>query len=134
LTPQQVDFYRDNGYVLVSGIFTAEELDRLEQAFDGIIERRLSRRAQLDATWGGEKWRQRYGAGNTLILHTHDLQAYDAQWSRVLVHDRLTLAFAQLVGSPNVQLHHTKLFQKPPEKGSPFPMHQDAPYFSHERH
>ena len=32
------------------------------------------------------------------------------------------------------QLHHTKLFIKPPEKGSPFPMHQDHPFFPHERH
>ncbi len=40
---------------------------------------------------------------------------------------------ADLIG-PNVQLHHTKLFIKPPEKGSPFPMHQDHPFFPHERH
>jgi phytanoyl-CoA hydroxylase len=33
-----------------------------------------------------------------------------------------------------VQLHHSKMFIKPPEKGSPFPMHQDAPFFPHERH
>ncbi len=26
-------------------------------------------------------------------------------------------------------LHHSKLFQKPSEAGSPFPMHQDWPYF-----
>jgi len=26
------------------------------------------------------------------------------------------------------------MFIKPPEKGSPFPMHQDAPYFPHDRH
>jgi len=26
-------------------------------------------------------------------------------------------------------LHHSKLFCKPPEKGSPFPMHQDWQYF-----
>lgn len=41
---------------------------------------------------------------------------------------------ADCLGSPNVQLHHTKLFQKPPERGSAFPMHQDAPYFPHEKH
>src|SRR5262249_14959073 len=40
---------------------------------------------------------------------------------------------ADLIG-PNVQLHHTKLFIKPPERGAPFPMHQDCPYFPHERH
>ncbi len=38
-----------------------------------------------------------------------------------------------LIG-PNVQLHHTKMLVKPPERGAPFPMHQDYPYFPHERH
>jgi ectoine hydroxylase-related dioxygenase (phytanoyl-CoA dioxygenase family) len=50
-----------------------------------------------------------------------------------LVHDRFTEALADCMGTPNVQLHHTKLFQKPPEKGAAFPMHQDKPYFPHER-
>jgi phytanoyl-CoA hydroxylase len=39
----------------------------------------------------------------------------------------------QLIG-PDVQLHHTKMLVKPPEQGAPFPMHQDYPYFPHERH
>jgi len=37
---------------------------------------------------------------------------------------------AELIG-PNVQLHHTKLHNKPPSVGSAFPMHQDYPYFPH---
>ncbi|HET6743417.1 MAG TPA: phytanoyl-CoA dioxygenase family protein, partial [Kribbella sp.] len=31
-------------------------------------------------------------------------------------------------------LHHTKLFVKPPENGSPFPLHQDHPFFPHTYH
>jgi phytanoyl-CoA hydroxylase len=51
----------------------------------------------------------------------------------LLVDERLT-GVAQGIIGPNVQLHHTKMFIKPPENGSPFPMHQDYPYFPHERH
>lgn len=36
------------------------------------------------------------------------------------------------MGTPNVQLHHNKLFVKPPSIGSPFPAHQDAPFFPHD--
>eukprot|EP01048_Picozoa_sp_COSAG05_P004807 COSAG05_NODE_272_length_12454_cov_1460.218085_12_plen_213_part_00 len=36
--------------------------------------------------------------------------------------------------SRNIQLHHTKMFIKPPQIGAPFPMHQDVPYFEHEKH
>ena len=66
-------------------------------------------------------------------LLTHDVQAYSAQWARALLHERFTATMADLIG-PNVQLHHTKLFQKPPETGGAFPMHQDCPYFPHEKH
>ncbi len=131
LTAEQKTQYREQGYVLVSGLFTEGELDRLESEFDGIIERRLGHDAQLDATWEGD-WKNQYG--RTTITHTHDVQAYSAEWTKLLVHDRLTEALADCLGTPNVQLHHTKLFQKPRESGSGFPMHQDAPFFPHARH
>ncbi len=134
LTQQQIDQYRDEGYVLVSGLFDEDELDRLEEAFDGIIDRRVAARAPVEGKWGGEKWQQRYGAADTVFIHTHDLQAYSAEWTRWLVHDRMTEALSDAMGSANIQLHHTKLFQKPPEKGTGFPMHQDYPYFPHTRH
>jgi len=134
LSQDQIDHYREQGYVLVSGLFSEAELDALETAFDGIVQRRLANRAQMNATWGSEAWREKYGTQETVILCTHDVQAYDAAWTRALTHDKLTAALSDCIGSPNVQLHHTKLFQKPPEQGSGFPMHQDYPYFPHEKH
>ena len=130
LTQDQIDHYHDQGYVLVGGIFDDDELDRMEPAFDAIIERRLARGTDLDITWTGD-WNKPFGSMQTLL--THDVQAYSAQWARVLLHERFTATMADLIG-PNVQLHHTKLFQKPPETGGAFPMHQDCPYFPHEKH
>ncbi len=128
LTPEQVEHYREQGYVVNSGIFAAAELDELEREVDGAMQRRLRNSANVDATWAGD-WKQDSPV-KTEILHTHDIQAYSAAWTRVLVHDRFTGALADLLG-PNVALHHTKAFIKPPEKGSAFPMHQDYPYFPH---
>ena len=130
LSDAQINQYREEGYALVSDIFSATELDRMEAEFDAIIERRRANSADLDATWQGD-WQKDRPAME--IFLTHDLQAYSAEWSRVLLHDRFTEALSDIVG-PNVQLHHTKLFQKPPERGSAFPMHQDLPYFPHEKH
>ena len=133
LTQQQIDQYQRDGVIIISDIFTPAELDAMESEADGIIARRLAGNAHLDATWGGEKWKAAYGKAKTVIFHTHDVQAYSAAWSRAIVQERFTLACSQVLGSPNVELHHTKLFQKPPEKGSAFPMHQDHPYFPHEK-
>ncbi len=130
LTPQEKDQYEDQGYLLVSNIFTAQQLDCMEAEFDGIIQRRKGCGDDLAAGWPGE-WKK--DLPQTSLLHTHDVQAFSSEWTKVLVHDRFTEVLAELIG-PNVQLHHTKLFQKPPEKGSPFPMHQDYPYFPHAGH
>jgi ectoine hydroxylase-related dioxygenase (phytanoyl-CoA dioxygenase family) len=51
----------------------------------------------------------------------------------MVAHPRLVAVLTDLIG-PNVQLHHSKMLVKPPEQGAPFPMHQDYPYFPHERH
>jgi ectoine hydroxylase-related dioxygenase (phytanoyl-CoA dioxygenase family) len=131
LTDEQKEQYKEQGFTLVSGIFSPAELDELEEAYDGVVQRRVSGREEPDATWQGS-WNK--AQGETRILAAHDVQAHSAVWGRALFHEGFTAALAGCLGGPNVQLHHTKLFQKPTEKGSGFPMHQDHPYFPHERH
>lgn len=130
LTVEQIAFYRENGYVLARGLLTAAEAaDYRRECHE--LAGRLSRLRNLDATWGSA--RGVAGAGQTQVLHCHDVQFHSAAFSRLLVDDRLTGAAADIIG-PNVQLHHTKMFIKPAERGSPFPMHQDCPFFPHDRH
>jgi len=62
------------------------------------------------------------------------VQFYAAAFSRLIVDPRFTDIASALIGSPDVQLHHTKMFIKPPENGSPFPLHQDYPFFPHSKH
>jgi ectoine hydroxylase-related dioxygenase (phytanoyl-CoA dioxygenase family) len=132
LTPEQLSFYRDNGYLLVKGMFSREEAAALRQETHDLAAR-LSDFKNIDATWGSAR-ASVPGAADTQILHCHDVQFQSAIFSRLIVDERLTGAASDIIGSPNVQLHHTKMFIKPPEKGSPFPMHQDYHYFPHEKH
>jgi phytanoyl-CoA hydroxylase len=127
LSTVQVEHYQREGYLLAGDLFTTAELDVLERELDDFMGRRLRNAAQVDVTWSGD-WKK--DQPPTELQHTHDVQAYSAAWARVLTHDRFTGAFADLLG-PNVALHHTKAFIKPPERGSAFPMHQDYPYFPH---
>ncbi len=129
LTQEQRRFYQDNGYLLVEGQFTVVEAGEFRQEAHALIER-LSQYTDINPTWGSA----RMLAEGTKLFHCHNVQFYSAAFTQLLVDERLTAAAADLIGSPNVQLHHNKLFIKPPEKGSPFPMHQDYPYFPHERH
>jgi ectoine hydroxylase-related dioxygenase (phytanoyl-CoA dioxygenase family) len=132
LTTEQVEFYNENGYLLVSGVFSAEEAAGLRRETHELAER-LQKIRSIDATWGSAR-EAVADAAKTQIYHCHDVQFQSAAFSRLIVDERLTSAAAAIMGGPNVQLHHTKMFIKPPEKGSPFPMHQDYHYFPHDNH
>jgi phytanoyl-CoA hydroxylase len=132
LTEEQIAFYRDNGYILVKGLLTRDEAAALREECHQLAAR-LSEHKNMDATWGSAR-EAVAEAADTKILHCHNVQFYSAAFSRLIVDPRMTDVAADIIGSPNVQLHHTKMFIKPPEKGSPFPMHQDVPYFPHDNH
>jgi phytanoyl-CoA hydroxylase len=131
LSPDQVRFYRDNGYLHVPGVFSPEEAALFRQEAHDLARRLVETRVPGVV---GEGW----GSGRKVtdlpreLLHCHNVQFHSAVFSRLIVDPRFTDLVADLIGE-NVQLHHTKMFIKPPETGAPFPMHQDYPYFPHER-
>jgi len=127
----EIEFYRENGYLLVKSVITRDGARKLRRECHDLAAR-LSAHANLDAIWQSAK--ELTGQKKTTILHTHNVQLYSAAFTRLLVDERFTSAAAALLGSPNVQLHHTKMFIKPPERGSPFPLHQDVHYFPYARH
>ena len=122
LTPDQLEAYRRDGFIHVRGLLSPEEA----AAYRAEVHAIAAQTAATDATWASVK-------GETRLTHCHDVQFRSAAFTRLLVDPRF-LAVATAIIGPNVQLHHTKMFVKPPENGSPFPMHQDFPYFPHRDH
>lgn len=120
-------FYDENGYYVARGLFTAAEVAELERAFDHIVEQLQRTNEEVNARWSGPEM-DRMGAHNTVVLHTHNVQHYSALWLQAIQKDAFLDVVEALIG-PDIVLHHTKLFQKPAEKGAPFPMHQDWTYF-----
>jgi ectoine hydroxylase-related dioxygenase (phytanoyl-CoA dioxygenase family) len=126
LSPEQKSFYHANGYIVVKGLLSREEAAMYRTECHALAER-LAKLRNIDATWGAAK----SIAQETRLLHCHDVQFYSAAFARLIVDERVTKVAQDIIG-PNVQLHHTKMFIKPPEKGSPFPLHQDKPFFPHQ--
>jgi len=131
-----LDNWREQGYVLAPGVFDASEVATMQREIDALFARADEAGRKTEATWRGA-WREQAGIGTAVAEPTtrvdsiHNVQNHSAVFSRMLVDARLVDRAAELIG-PNVQLHHTKLHNKPPAAGSPFPMHQDYPYFPHE--
>ena len=132
LAPYEKQHYVENGYVLVKAVFSRDEAAYFRREAHDIAQRLLGNQADDVVNQG---WSS--GAKVTdlprELLHCHNVQFHSSAFARLLVDPRLTDRAADIIGD-NVQLHHTKIFIKPPEKGAPFPMHQDAPYFPHENH
>jgi phytanoyl-CoA hydroxylase len=127
LSNDQRDFYQKNGYLHIKGLLSRSEAESYRRELHELAERLGER----DATWSSIRAAD---AGKRMrLMHCHDVQFHSAAFSRLIVDPRFT-RIAQAIIGPNVQLHHTKMFIKPPESGSPFPMHQDYPYFPHKQH
>lgn len=122
LTAEQQASYHEQGFIHLPGFLSPLEA----AAYRAEVHAIAATTAARDATWASVK-------GETQLTHCHDVQFRSAAFTRLLLDERLTGVAQDIIG-PNVQLHHTKMFVKPSEKGSPFPMHQDFPYFPHRDH
>lgn len=123
------DTYDEQGYVLVKGLLTPEEAAEYRARSHELI---ASLDRKDDPTW--EAAASVAMGQKTSLQHLHDAQFYDAAYTRLLTDPRFTDVAAAVLRTPDVQLHHTKMFIKPPENGSPFPAHQDHPFFPHTHH
>jgi phytanoyl-CoA hydroxylase len=122
--------YQRDGYVLVKGLIEPGEARYMRQELHDLFRRASGARngawKSASSVAGSE--------GKQQLQGMHDLQFYCSVFSCMIVDPRFTGVAAAVLGTENVQLHHTKAFIKPPVKGAPFPLHQDHPFFPHTRH
>lgn len=130
LSPEQIAFYEENGFLHVPKIFTPEETAEISDAMDQLVEDW----SFTSPGWSGP-WRQAYMDPTTeaksKLTAMHDLHFYSAAWARAVTNPQLVAVLVDLLG-PNVELHHSTMHIKPPQTGHPFPMHQDNPFYGHE--
>jgi ectoine hydroxylase-related dioxygenase (phytanoyl-CoA dioxygenase family) len=119
--------FAEHGFVVVKGVFSPAEVAVLEADFDRIVAQLVASGEDINAKWGGDVMEKMADPGS-VVIHTHNVQHYSAVWTQAFLHEKFLKAATDLLG-PDVVLHHSKLFQKPAEKGAPFPMHQDWDYF-----
>ncbi len=129
---EDAQFYHEQGYVLIKNVLDEATLKEMHREADGTIERMNQAKMQTNKLWTGE-WIKPEDRKKQRVDAVHDMQFQAAVFTELLLNKTLLDAIEMLIG-PNIQLHHTKLLAKPPQEGGAFPMHQDYPYFPHEKH
>lgn len=131
LTQEQVADYHRDGFVKAEGLFSPEEVTALNDEMNWIIDEWWG---ESSIGWRGP-WREHYLSEgdryNTTAVFISAPHQYSATWARIIFHPGLVGALQALIGE-NVQWHHTILHGKPPGLGTPFPMHQDYPFYPHD--
>jgi len=126
--PEITASFQKNGYYLAKGVYSNAEVAELATDFDRIVNQLTASGEEVAVRWGGAVM-EKIAPKDSVFVHTHNVQIYSAAWLRAFLQPRFLEISQAILNSPDVILHHSKLFQKPAEKGAPFPMHQDYSYF-----
>ncbi|WP_337103356.1 phytanoyl-CoA dioxygenase family protein [Paenibacillus sp. YIM B09110] len=132
ITSQDVQFYKENGYLLVKGVFSQPEVLEMRESVECIIQRAARAKADANHAWQGD-FLPPDQLKKLVLKGFHDVHYHDAAFTRAATHPNMVSVLNGIIG-PNVQLHHSKMLVKPPANGAAFPMHQDYPYFPHRDH
>ncbi|MGO4374811.1 phytanoyl-CoA dioxygenase family protein, partial [Paenibacillus sp. MCAF20] len=132
ITSQDVQFYKENGYLLVKGVFSQPEVLQMRESVERIIQRAARAKADANHAWQGD-FLPPEQLKKLVLKGFHDVHYHDAAFTRAATHPNMVSLLNGIIG-PNVQLHHSKMLVKPPANGAAFPMHQDYPYFPHSNH
>jgi len=130
LTKEQIDFFKENSYLRLEKVYSPEEVEELSNELNYVIETFCT----PGPGWSGP-WRKKYMTEDidqkAQLIAIHELHHYSPAWARAVLNRRLVGSIADLIG-PEVELHHITLHAKGAEYGTPFPLHQDHPFYPHE--
>jgi phytanoyl-CoA hydroxylase len=126
LSPDEVDFYRENGYIGVENVFTASEMAELNAVVDEFIERSRSVTEDNDLF----NLEPGHTAESPLVARIRFPQDVHDAFNRALRNDRVLDIVSQLIGD-DIYYQGGKLNIKPAGVGSGFEWHQDWCAFPH---
>lgn len=129
LTNEQISAFNSDGYIRLEKVFTPEEVAVQSKE----LERLMQEFGEVGLGWQGD-WREQIMAADEAskaqLMLLADLERYSEAYFRAVTHPTIVGAVADLLGT-SVEFDHSILHAKAPNLGTPFPMHQDWPFYAH---
>jgi ectoine hydroxylase-related dioxygenase (phytanoyl-CoA dioxygenase family) len=129
VTDEQVAFYRENGFVVIEGFLTPDELENWRHCTDEAVEQRLAGTALPNQKWSltnqgdPDSYYAQVFTQAIKLADTHD------GMHRIMHDPRLGEAAATLADVDGIRIWHDQALIKPPF-GNPTAWHLDNPYWS----
>lgn len=126
LTQEEIQFYRDEGYLSVESVFKSKEIDELRAVTDAFVER------SRGVTQNNEVFdlEPAHTPEKPLLRRLKSPTKQHEVYFRALRHPGVLDRIAQLIG-PSIYFNGEKLNFKPGEAGSPVEWHQDWAFYPH---
>jgi len=122
LTEQQIEYYRENGFLVVEGFLDAGELEEWRRCTAEAVEQRLASQ-ELHNQRNPEDYYARVFTQCLRLADTHE------GMHRLLFDPHLGRVAATLAGIDGIRIWHDQALIKPPY-GNPTAWHLDVPYWS----
>ena len=126
-----VSDFKEKGFCVINNLFNSDIVDTLSSEFDRIVSQLQKSGENINARWSSELTKD-IEQSETQVIHTHNVQSYSAEMM-AMIQSKIFLDNVEKLIGPDIILHHSKLFLKPPGNGSAFPLHQDWSYFPTEK-
>ena len=126
-----VSDFKEKGFCVINNLFNSDIIDTLSSEFDRIVSQLQKSGENINARWSSELTKD-IEQSETQVIHTHNVQSYSAEMM-AMIQSKIFLDNVEKLIGPDIILHHSKLFLKPPGNGSAFPLHQDWSYFPTEK-
>jgi len=120
LTPDQIEFYRVNGFVQVDHVLAPEEVEELAEAMEEAMTVDSDHSVQTDKQKGAY-----YRVLNQKVNVWRD-HGVVAKYS---LHSRLARIAMELSGASGIRLFHDHALWKMPQDSKQTPWHQDFPFW-----
>ena len=124
-TQQQIDYYRENGFVAITGFLDAAELAEWRRCTEEAVEERMKSR-NLHNQGNPDDYYAQVFTQCLRLLQTH------AGMRKLMLDPRLGEAAAALAGVDGIRIWHDQALIKPPY-GNPTSFHLDNPDLSFSR-
>ena len=121
LTDEQVQSFRENGFLNYGRVLTDEQLAALRQSLDRVLAGKSEASPERIANIGG--------GDNSVVTQIVNVWESEPAFREHLSNSVIVPLVAQLMGADTVRVWHDQMQLKPAHVGGPTIWHQDHPYW-----